>query len=160
VRIARHPTQRGVYRLTTDLWLPRPVHEIFDYFGDASNLETITPPWLHFHIVSDPKAKIERGSLIDYRLRIRGVPIKWRTEITDWSPPASFEDTQLRGPYRQWIHTHFFHEEDGGTVARDQVDYTMFCAGLANWLMVRRDLVRIFEYRHQTMVRLFGTPRG
>lgn len=134
--------------------------EVFAFFGDAANLETITPPWLHFRIISGTEQPLSRGSLIDYRLRIRGFPVKWRTEITDWNPPHNFQDTQLRGPYRQWIHTHRFTETDGGTLCKDEIDYSMACARIANWLLVRRDLIRIFEYRHNTMIRLFGRPRA
>jgi ligand-binding SRPBCC domain-containing protein len=150
----------GVFRLSTELWLPQPVALVFNFFGDAANLETITPPWLHFRIISGTEQPLSKSSHINYRLRIRGFPVHWRTEITDWNPPHSFQDTQLRGPYRQWIHTHTFTELDGGTLCKDEIDYTMACARFANWLLVRRDLIRIFEYRHNTMIRLFGRPRA
>lgn len=160
VLIRPHPETPGEFRLTTELWLPQPIETVFSYFCDVRNLEAITPPWLRFRIISDPTAELRAGSLIDYRLRLHGLPIRWRTEITEWSPSRRFIDTQSKGPYRKWRHLHTFEPAIGGTLACDQVDYSMVCGGLANWLLVRRDLYRIFEYRHQVMVSQFGAVRG
>ena len=156
VLIKPNPELPGEFLLTTELWLPRPIDEVFQYFGDARNLETITPPWLNFRIVSDPSIALGAGSLIDYRLRIRGFPIRWRTEISAWDPPYRFIDQQLRGPYQKWVHTHQFVTRDGGTFCTDRVEYRMVCGALANRLLVAGDLKRIFEFRHRTMQRVLG----
>jgi ligand-binding SRPBCC domain-containing protein len=173
VEIAPDPATPGTFVLTTSMVLPRPPSDVFPYFADARNLETITPPWLHFRIVSDVNAPITDKALIDYRLRIHGWPIRWRTEIIGWNPPHRFIDRQLRGPYRVWHHEHTFEEVelDGagggvgsggrggasriGTLARDRVTYSMFCGGLTNRVMVRRDLLNIFRYRQGVLARVF-----
>jgi ligand-binding SRPBCC domain-containing protein len=95
------------------------------------------------------------GTLIDYRIRIHGVPVRWRTEITAWQPPYQFVDEQLRGPYRLWHHTHIFEERDGGTLCTDRVRYAPIGGALLNWLFVRRDVAKIFEYRRQALEKLF-----
>jgi ligand-binding SRPBCC domain-containing protein len=97
------------------------------------------------------------GTLIDYRIRVHGIPIRWRTEIAVWQPPSRFVDVQLRGPYTLWHHTHTFETRDGGTLCADQVRYRPRGGALVNWLFVRRDVQRIFRYRQQRMHELFGT---
>ena len=96
------------------------------------------------------------GTLIDYRLRLHGFPIRWRTEITLWEPPVRFADTQLRGPYRLWEHTHTFVEKDGGTLCRDEVRYAVPGGALIERLFVRRDVEKIFAFRQETMRRRLG----
>jgi ligand-binding SRPBCC domain-containing protein len=96
------------------------------------------------------------GALIDYRIRVHGLPIRWRTEITAWNPPHQFVDIQLRGPYTLWHHTHTFAERDGGTLCVDDVRYRPRGGALVNWLFVRRDVERIFHYRQQRLLERFG----
>jgi hypothetical protein len=132
-------------------WLPRTVGEVFPFFADARNLETITPPWLRFEVLTPAPIELRAGTLIDYRLKIHGVPVRWRTRISVWEPPHRFVDEQLRGPYRAWIHEHTFEARDGGTLSRDVVRYDMFGGKLADWLFVRRDVERIFDYRRQKL---------
>jgi ligand-binding SRPBCC domain-containing protein len=132
--------------LRTAQWLPRPRHEIFSLFADASNLEIITPPWLHFKIVTPFPIGMKVGTLIDYSLRLHGVPLRWQSEITLWDPPYRFVDEQRRGPYRLWIHQHIFAEADGGTIAQDRVEYAVPGGALVQ-RFVSRDLTTIFEYR-------------
>jgi hypothetical protein len=143
----------------SELWLPRPRAEVFEFFSDAGNLEILTPPWLNFHIITPRPIAMHAGTLIDYRLRIRGVPAKWRTRISAWEPPFRFVDEQLRGPYRRWHHTHTFEERDGGTLCRDRVEYDMFGGWLINWLLVRRDVETIFAYRRRRLEELFPLVR-
>ena len=141
----------------SSVWLPRPLDEVFEFFSDASNLEVITPPWLKFSVVTPRPIEMRPGTLIDYRLRFQGFPLRWRSEITAWDPPHRFADVQVKGPYRQWIHEHSFVEKDGGTLAGDRVQYAVWGGALANWLVVRRDVERIFDYRRQTLTAMFGT---
>jgi len=140
-------------------FLPRPIDEVFAFFSDAGNLETLTPKMLRFRIDTPLPIEMRTGTLIDYSLRIRGVPVKWRTRIALWEPPHRFVDEQLRGPYKLWRHDHTFEEHEGGTICRDQVRYAVPggpLAPLVNWLIVERDVERIFKYRAAQMRRLFG----
>jgi len=129
------------------LWLPRPRVEVFRFFGEAHNLEAITPPWLRFEVLTPAPIEMRAGTLIDYRIRIHGIPVRWQTEIVEWNPPYHFVDVQRRGPYALWHHTHTFEEHDGGTMCVDQVQYRPRGGVLVNWLFVRRDVDRIFAYR-------------
>lgn len=149
--IAISPVGRGGFRLETEVLLPRPIDEVFEFFADARNLEALTPPWLRFRIVTPGAIELSIGTTIDYRLRVRGLPVSWRSEITVWDPPRRFVDVQVRGPYRRWVHEHTFRERGADTLARDLVDYAAPGGRLANGLLVARDLRRIFEYRHRTL---------
>jgi ligand-binding SRPBCC domain-containing protein len=144
-----------IHIFTDELWLPRPLAVVFPFFADAYNLETLTPPWVNFKILTPKPIAMHAGAKIDYRIRIHGIPVRWRTEIMVWEPPHRFKDVQLRGPYRQWIHTHEFTEQDGGTLCRDRVEYAVWGGHLINRLMVRRDVEKIFGYRRETLQRLF-----
>lgn len=145
-----------VFRLEAELWLPVPRAEVFPFFADAGNLEQITPPWLNFEILTPRPIPMRPGTLIDYRIRLRGLPLKWRTEISVWEPPVRFVDRQLRGPYRQWIHEHIFEERDGGTLCIDKVNYAVLGGALIERLFVRRDVKRIFEHRTVALRNHFG----
>jgi ligand-binding SRPBCC domain-containing protein len=129
---------------------------VFPFFSEAQNLEVITPPWLKFEVLTPAPIAMRVGTLIDYRIRIHGVPIRWRTEIAEWQPPARFVDVQLRGPYRLWHHTHSFEESAGGTLCVDRVRYRPRGGALVHWLFVRRDVERIFEFRRHKMSELLG----
>ncbi len=128
--------------------------EAFAFFADASRLEQITPPWLHFRIQTPQPIDIRRGTTIDYRLRLHGVPIRWRTLISEWSPPHRFTDEQLRGPYRQWRHTHEFQTDGANTTVRDRVSYRVPGGRLVERTLVRPQLQRIFAYRQQQLATL------
>ena len=142
-----------------ELLLPRPRAEVFPFFAEARNLEKITPPWLRFEVLTPDPIAMRPGALIDYTIRVRGVPIRWRTEIAGWEPPLRFIDTQVRGPYRLWHHTHTFEERGGSTLCRDEVRYWPLGGALADWLFVRRDVTAIFAYRKKRLRELFP-PRG
>ncbi len=144
------------YLLTSSTVLPRPREEVFAFFADAGNLETLTPPLLRFEILTPLPVAMHPGALIDYRLRLHGVPITWRTEITEWQPPFRFVDRQLRGPYRLWHHEHTFEEVAGGTLATDRVHYAFLPVPGVHRLFVEPDLRRIFGYRLARMGEIFG----
>ena len=151
VKIRRLPTQRATWELTTSLQVPVEPPTAFQFFADAGNLETITPPWLKFRIVTPRPIEMRVGALIDYRLKISGFPVGWRTEISEWEPERRFVDRQLRGPYRQWIHEHTFSPVAGGTRVDDRVTYRVPGGWLVNTIYVKRALRRIFEFRRQRL---------
>jgi ligand-binding SRPBCC domain-containing protein len=144
------------YLFQCELWLPQPRAVVFDFFADARNLQTITPPWLHFVILTPTPIEMRPGALIDYKLRVHGFPLRWQTEITEWNPPHHFVDQQLRGPYTLWHHTHRFFDQDGGTRCVDEVRYRPPGGALINYLFVRRDVQKIFAYRQQQLQKHFG----
>ena len=134
--------------------VPVPVEEAFAFFSDARNLELITPPWLRFRIVEAPDV-LGVGARLRYRLRLYGIPIRWRTEIVEWQPPRGFTDVQRRGPFRVWEHSHRLTPVESGTEIYDNVRYRIFFGPLGS--LVRRLLVRgwvegIFDYRAEAVV--------
>jgi hypothetical protein len=135
----------------THQWLPQLPRDVFDFFADAFNLELLTPPWLQFNVITPAPIEMRPGTIIDYRLKLRGIPVRWQSKITVWEPPYCFVDEQLKGPYRKWVHQHTFEESDGGTLARDHVDYAVPGGVLVRKLLVERDLRKIFEYRKQKL---------
>jgi ligand-binding SRPBCC domain-containing protein len=131
-----------------------PPERAFAFFGDARNLEAITPPWLRFRVVTPEPITMRRGTLIDYRLRLHGLPLRWRTRIDAWEPPHRFVDSQLRGPYALWEHTHTFAADGAGVVTSDRVRYAL--PRFAPAWFVRRDLDRIFDYRARAIAEGVG----
>ena len=144
------------FTLHTEIFLPRPRAEVFLFFSDVQNLEAITPTWLNFEVLTPKPVVIRLGALIDYRIRVHGFPLCWRTEIIVWEPPHRFVDVQLNGPYKLWHHQHTFEERPGGTLCRDDVRYCPPGGALMNWLFVRRDVERIFQQRQQRLREIFG----
>jgi len=157
VQISRRADGPG-WTLTSEQWLPRTREELFAFFADAFQLEDITPPWLHFHVVAEAPIAIRQGTLIDYRLKLHGIPLRWRSEITLWEPPQRFVDEQRKGPYSSWRHEHVLIEKDGGTLCRDRVDYAVPGGWLVNRLFVEPDVRRIFEYRLKRLNEIFSEP--
>jgi ligand-binding SRPBCC domain-containing protein len=146
-----------VMRLSTELWLPIALDRVFEFFSKAENLQALTPPWLQFKILSPLPIAIHQGTLIDYRIRVHGLPMRWRSSIATWNPPHEFVDTQLRGPYRRWVHTHRFGADNGGTRVSDSVDFEVPGGRLVSWF-VARDLRRVFAFRHEELLRIFEQP--
>ena len=144
------------FTLDTEHWLPRQPAAVFDFYADAFNLERLTPPWLRFEVVTAAPITMQAGAELDYRLRLHGLSLKWRSRITVWDPPHRFVDEQLRGPYRRWLHEHTFTSHEGGTLVRDHVEYGIFGGWLADRLLVRRDLRRIFAFRQQRLSEIFS----
>ena len=136
----------------------RPREEVFSFFADAVNLEQITPPELNFQIITPQPIDIRKGARIDYRLKLRGFPIIWKTEISEWNPPFDFVDSALKSPYRQWIHLHTFEEGGSGeTIMKDVVRYRLPLeplGDLAHWY-VKKELAYIFDYRCRVIEDIF-----
>lgn len=145
-----------IHEFKCDLWLSREPEQVFQFFADPANLDGITPPWLHFNIVTPLPLSMREGTLIDYRLRVRGIPLRWRTKISHWNPPVSFVDEQIRGPYRLWIHEHSFQAHKGGTLVRDHVRYATPLDVLVHRLFVRADIEKIFRFRTGELQRHFA----
>jgi len=146
-----------LYYLEQEQWLPRPIEEVFSFFSRPENLQVITPSWLDFRVIEAPD-ELEAGALIRYRLRWRRWPIRWTTEFTVWNPPHGFVDRQLSGPYALWNHEHSFSVREGGTLMHDYVTYAIPFGFLGGWmhsLLVKSDVERIFDFRAETMRKMF-----
>jgi ligand-binding SRPBCC domain-containing protein len=113
------------YVIEREQWLPGSIEEVFAFYGDATKLEAITPPWLCLSVMTRSPIVMGVGTLLEYRLRWRRIPLRWTTKIEAWDPPHLFVDTQLRGPYRLWHHTHTFESRASGTLIRDEVRYRL-----------------------------------
>jgi ligand-binding SRPBCC domain-containing protein len=147
-----------IYHLEREQRIARPLAEVFDFFARAGNLERITPPWLRFQILEEPES-VRSGSVISYRLRLHGLPLRWVSVIEEFEPERAFVDRQARGPYRLWHHRHEFAADGEETIVRDRVWYSLpfgLAGALANRLFVRRDLERIFAFRRQAIARLLA----
>ncbi len=154
----RLPNQhRGLFTLHSEVELSAPPAQVFPFFADARNLDAITPAFLRFRVLTPGPIQMRVGTRIDYSLRVHGFPIRWTSEITVWDPPTRFVDVQIRGPYRRWHHLHRF--EGLGTCTRviDEVEYACPGGRLVHELFVKRDLVRIFEYRQAVLEKIFAS---
>jgi len=144
----------STYRLQREQILPQPIERAFSFFANAENLELLTPQWLHFEILTPPPIAMHVGTVIQYRLRVHGLPVHWTTSITDWNPPFEFVDVQLKGPYRLWHHRHRFESLGDQTRMTDEVTYRLpfgWIGNAAHRLLVRGDLQRIFDHRAQVI---------
>ena len=151
------------HRLERTQVVPESLDNVFAFFAEAFNLEALTPPWLHFRILTPGLTEMQRGTTIEYVLSLHKIPVRWRTEIVDLASPRRFVDTQVEGPFRSWEHTHTFEERPDGTLIRDVVSYRMPYGPLgeiAHRLLVARDLERIFDYRRDAIDRLLGGRRS
>lgn len=145
------------FRLLREQVIARPIDEVFQFFADAQNLETLTPSWLNFQILTPLPIQMHSGSIIQYSLRLHGVPVHWTTAITDWRPPFEFVDVQLRGPYVMWHHRHRFESIGEQTRMIDEIHYLLpygWFGRLAHAAFVARDLNAIFEFRASAVERL------
>lgn len=139
-------------------WVPAPIDQVFKFFGDVQNLEKMAPPEVDFKVIRKSSVELQKGTLIDYKLKIHGIPISWRTRIESWTPNKQFSDTQQYGPYKKWFHTHDFESLRGGTLIKDKVLYRLPIGPLGRmgglW-MVKKDLANIFAYRRKVLREVF-----
>jgi hypothetical protein len=153
------PLRGGVRLRVWEQWLPHAAEDIWPFFCDANNLEDIMPPFLAFRVLGMSTPVIGAGTLIDYRLRLNGIPIAWQTRIDTWDPPRRFIDLQAKGPYALWHHTHEFIPMGGGTLMRDTVRYRLpagWLGALAGGIKVAADVERIFDFRAHRIDERFG----
>ncbi len=146
------------YIFRTEQFIDKPVETVFEYFSKADNLDNVTPSHLRFQILTPLPIDMKLGTRIQYRLRLYGIPIRWDTEITDWEPPFRFVDTQVKGPYKKWVHEHRFLKKDGGTKMIDTVEYAVpgyiFAPLIHSWF-VRPDIKKIFQFRETRFKQIF-----
>jgi len=151
-----------MYELRRNTFIPAPLPRVFEFFSSAANLQAITPDFLHFKMLTPEPVDLHSGTELRYALRVRGIPIQWKTIIENWNPPHEFSDYQAQGPYRVWHHTHRFRAGDGGTWMEDVVRYALplgMLGMLAHWLVVKNDVEAIFDYREAKIQEIFGTVR-
>ncbi len=149
--------RRGSEELVLETWVPQSVEKVFRFFSDEKNLERLTPPWLKFSVIGKSTPEMGEGTLIDYKLKIKGFPLKWQSRIEKWIPNESFVDIQVKGPYSRWEHTHSFEAMKGGTLVRDRVRYSLpggFLGKAIAGKSVKRDLAEIFRYRKEQVRQL------
>lgn len=153
-----------IHQLVRSQLVARPLEEVFAFFADAANLDALTPPFLRFRILTPMPIELRAGSQLDYKLALFGIPVRWRTLITDWQPGRRFVDEQASGPYALWRHTHEFEAQGDATLMRDTVDYSLPLGplgSLAHGLFVRGTLQRIFDFRREAVHRLLDRlPAG
>ncbi|MCB2198581.1 SRPBCC family protein [bacterium] len=145
--------------LETEQLVPRPIKEVFAFFSKPENLAEITPASMGFRTLTPSPIQMKEGALIDYTIRLGGLPLHWRTMISDYTPPFRFVDEQLAGPYTFWHHTHTFEEVEGGTMIRDTVRYLLPfgpLGKLVHALFVRRQIESIFTHRQRVIRKQFG----
>jgi len=145
------------------IWLPASRDYLFDFFSRAENLQLVTPRWLDFQVLTPLPVEMKLGALYDYRIKLYGVPVTWRTKITAWDPPRRFEDTQLAGPYKVWVHEHLFEPENGGTRMTDRVSYRSRGGPfepLVDSVFVRSRIEKIFAFREEAFRQLFTAPHA
>ncbi len=148
-----------IYTLERQQYFRAPIDAVFPFFADARNLAAITPAWLGFRVLTPGPIAMAVGTRIDYRIRLAGLPVHWRTQITVWEPGRSFVDEQEKGPYALWRHTHRFEEIGPGVLMTDRVDYRLPLGPLgrlAHALAVGATLARIFDYRFQRVRELIA----
>ena len=147
-----------LYTLDSIQFINKPIEDVFEFFSNPDNLSVITPPKLGFKILTPTPIKMSVGRLIDYKIYLMGIPIHWRTLITDFDPPHTFIDQQIKGPYTIWHHTHTFQKVDGGVEIKDRVVYSIpfsILGRILNFLWIRKDLENIFNYRKKVIDELF-----
>ena len=143
------------FQFNDGVLLGYPREQVFEFFSLAENLNVMTPPWARFSILTPLPIEMAVGTIINYRIELHRVPLRWESEITEWEPPLKFTDVQRRGPYKRWVHEHIFEEAPGGTLVTDRVTYEVTGGALVNRLFVARELRRIFAYRKAKLLEIY-----
>jgi len=141
--------------------IPGRIEDVFRFFEEPRNLELITPPWLHFNVLSTSDAEVREGTEIQYRLRWQIFPLHWKSRISEYAPGEMFADEMLEGPYRHWYHRHFFQQTPAGVLMTDEVEYILPFGALgdaAHSILIRRQLEQIFDYRRSAIEGIFASP--
>ncbi len=139
-------------------FVQKPLEKVFPFFSDEGNLEQITPGYLNFKVLGKNTPTITKGTLIDYKLKVHGIPIKWKTRINDFKENEMFIDEQIKGPYTKWVHTHDFYQLQNGTLLKDHVVYKVpfgVLGDLFAGFLVKKDLEKIFGYRQEVISKVF-----
>lgn len=145
--------------LQVEQFVAKPIEEVYPFFSSEKNLEVITPAFLNFKVLDSSTEKVQKDTLINYKLSIHGIPVKWKTLIETWEPPHRFVDTQLSGPYQKWHHTHAFEKLGNGTLLRDRVLFKLplgQVGDLAAGWKVMSDVQQIFKFRRTKILELFA----
>jgi len=158
--IVKHGREGKDFTVYAEQWLPWSPEELFPFYGDAYNLEVLTPDFLQFKVQTPRPIEMKPGAIIDYRLKVHGIPLKWRTRIDQWEPASHFVDEQIKGPYVKWYHQHRFEAHAGGTRVIDQVNFRPRGGPIIYHLFVKRDVENIFHFRQQKLFTMFGDPNG
>ena len=101
---------------------------------------------------------MDRGTIIDYQIKLFNIPVHWRTLIKEYNSPNSFKDIQLNGPYQKWEHIHTFKECKNGTMMIDEITYSIpfgIIGRLMHFIWVKRELKKIFNYRYKVINEIF-----
>lgn len=142
------------YRLEREQWVASDLGQVFEFFSDPGNLADLTPTWLGFVIRTPLPVRMAKDLRLDYRIRLAGLPLRWRTHIREWDPAAGFVDVQERGPFALWEHTHRFRAVEGGVRVTDVVRYALPLGPIGravHALFVRAALAAIFDYRRRAI---------
>ena len=145
-----------LYTLKRSQKLPFPIEKVFSFFDRPENLEKMTPSLLKFQMLTPPPVKMHVGTVIDYTLKVWSIPIRWTSLITEYNPPHSFIDLQLKGPYAYWHHEHKFEADGDQTIMHDEVTYALpfgFLGQLFHSLKVKSDLNKIFDFREKEILK-------
>ncbi len=148
-----------VYTLTRELYIRKPLSEVFSFFDRPENLAVITPKMLDFKILTPQPIKMKMGAIVDYIIKISGISFHWRTIISSYDPPNCFIDEQIKGPYAFWHHKHTFTEFNDRTLMKDVVHYSLpfgFIGILAHRIYVKRNINYIFDCRIKAINNLFS----
>ncbi len=147
-------------KLVREQVIDQPVETVFAFFSSAQNLQVLTPKWLNFEILTPLPIEMHVGTIIQYALRVRGVPVQWTSAISTWRPPFEFVDVQLSGPYALWHHRHSFEPRGNSTVVRDEIHYRLpfgWLGSLVHAAIVKHDLEKIFAHRFEVIAQQFVT---
>jgi len=135
--------------------------DLWQFASKPENLSLITPPEMHFTIVSSGmEGQFYGGKIISYKVSpFPLIRVSWITEITHVSDKKFFVDEQRVGPYALWHHEHHFEVVADGVKMTDIVHYRLPMGAVGQWLepiVVRRQLNRIFEYRKQKLDEIYS----